>query len=299
MSPAQALTALRAHASQHGHIDADDPDQLLADSDMPSPVTNRSVSPLRRRIRRDEEGEAAFGTPRANLSGGNVQTNTGLGAALLSIFNDIVADSSIHGGQSMILNPSPPQPQNHSESSSDHLENGINMRSSDFPEGNVFAESFGEISSAIPSYDELTQRTGPEVDAETSDRSVASHDSLQDVDVGQHAPVSIFIAPPENCRVDVGQHAPVSIFIAPPEDNPGGITPRRVKAQLPQSVGQGQVHADFSDAVTAPVGGGMTPRRAKQKTMGQDLKAAVAVDIVGSLSHRVDVCAASDQEMDM
>ena len=296
MSPTQALTALRAHASQHGHIDADDPDQLLADSDMPSPVTNRSVSPLRRRTRRDEEGEAAFGTPRVNMSGGDVQTNTGLGAALLSIFNDIVADSSSRGGQSMILNPSPPQ--NHFESSSDHLENGISMRSSDFPEGNVFAESFGEISSAIPSYDELTQRTGPEVDAETSDRSVASHDSLQDVDVGQHAPVSIFIAPPENSRVDVGQHAPVSIFIAPP-DNPGGVTPRRVKAQLPQSVGQGQVHADFSDAVTAPVGGGMTPRRAKQTTMVQDLKAAVAVNIVGSVSHRVDVCAASDQEMDM
>jgi len=232
------------------------------------------------------------------LSGGDVQTNTGLGAALLSIFNDIVADSSSRGGQSMILNPSPPQPQNHSESSSDHLENGFNMRSSDFPEGNVFAESFGEISSAIPSYDELTQRTGPEVDAETPDRSVASHDSLPDVDVGQHAPVSVFIAPPENPGIDVGQQAPVSIFIAPP-DNPGGVTPRRVKAQLPQSVGQGRVYADFSNAVTAPVGGGTTPRRAKQTTMGQDLKAAVAVISVGSVSRRVDVCAASDQEMDM
>lgn len=274
MTFAQALTALRAHASQHGHVDTGDPDQLLRsdDNDLPRPASpNRSsnsspLSPLRRRIRRDEENrQEGFGPPHSTVSSGDVQSNTGLGAALLSIFNDIVADNSNRGSQSAILNPSLPQPQHQPRCTGDHPQNDVDMT----PESNVDVEVFSEMSSASPGYDELTQFMGAEVDFETPHRSEGSHDSFHDIEVRQDVPVSIIIAPPEN-------H--------------GGVTPRRVKQQLQQSAVQ--VH----DVIAPPIHGGITPRRMKNTgPIGR-----YSQEVVSPISARhQEACPGSEQEMDM
>jgi len=96
----QALTALRAHASQRGHTaQTDDPERLLPDNDShhskrdPVTIGNPNSSPIRPRVRRHEEEESHFGSSLVVQSSG-VALNSGLGAALMSVFNDIVSDSS-------------------------------------------------------------------------------------------------------------------------------------------------------------------------------------------------------------
>jgi hypothetical protein len=96
----QALTALRAHASQRGHTaQADDPERLLPDNDShhskrdPVTIGNPNSSPIRPRVRRHEEEESHFGSSLVVQSSG-VALNSGLGAALMSVFNDIVSDTS-------------------------------------------------------------------------------------------------------------------------------------------------------------------------------------------------------------
>ena len=98
MTFAQALTALREHASQCGRAHSDDPDQLLPDIDIhlqrPSPAAIRNSGLGRLRARRDQDIESAFGISNCKLSTDVTQSNSGLGAALLSVLNDIVAHDS-------------------------------------------------------------------------------------------------------------------------------------------------------------------------------------------------------------
>ncbi len=98
MTFAQALTALREHASQCGRAHSDDPDQLLPDIDIhlqrPSPAAIRNSGLGRLRARRDQDIDSAFGISNCKLSTDVTQSNSGLGAALLSVLNDIVAHDS-------------------------------------------------------------------------------------------------------------------------------------------------------------------------------------------------------------
>jgi hypothetical protein len=93
---AQATIALRVHASRCGHAYAQDPDQLLPglDDHQPQPAPAVVLSTLRPRVRRSEDAEAVFSTSLETASSKVVPTNSGLGAALLSMFNDIVAGNS-------------------------------------------------------------------------------------------------------------------------------------------------------------------------------------------------------------
>ncbi len=95
---AQALAALRAHALQCGRLPSDDPDQLLPDFAIPSHKVNSieigHSSLGRPRARRDQDSPSTFGISRSKKSIEVVQANSGLGAALLSVFNDIVSHES-------------------------------------------------------------------------------------------------------------------------------------------------------------------------------------------------------------
>ncbi len=92
------MTALRAHALQSGRLHSHDPDQLLSDLEIPSRNPNSvaiGISGLRRpRGRRDHDTLLTFGIAPSAVSNEVPQANSGLGAALLSLFDDIVANDS-------------------------------------------------------------------------------------------------------------------------------------------------------------------------------------------------------------
>ncbi len=215
----QALIALRAHASQRVCVHADDPDQLLPDngSDLPNPVALRhatSPPPIRPRLRRVEDASFGFLHASESKKGALPHPSSGLGAALLSVFNDIVADNGSHGGK---------------------LSSDFNVAKSDF-EDKIDVDVSVDDAPLSPQRDEVAKSRSSEIGAILNLTSITS---LQDTDLPQDDPVSVILFPPENfgSSATLCQTYPVTTQIicvdrleavVPPEK--GVATPRRAKS---------------------------------------------------------------------
>ncbi len=235
----QALIALREHASQLGHVHADDPDQLLPEheSNVPPPVSveirHASSSPIRplNRVRRGEDAGYGSGNSLAVKSSGVVQTNSGLGAALLSVFNDIVAADSSR--EDILLHSSNPDLDGskctgHSE---EKLDVDVNC----------------EESSLSSERDEMTKLMSAEVESESPHSIETPSASLQDID---------FI-----------QNDHVSAFLPRTEHHMSSDTIRGMEQPSPPRI-ETTFQAEHPEAIAPPVQGVATPRRAKTINSG-------------------------------
>ena len=233
----QALIALREHASQLGHVHADDPDQLLPEHErnIPTPgsvaIRHESSSPMRPRVRRGEDASDGLGISLAVKSSGVVQTNSGLGAALLSVFDDIVAADSSR--EDILLHSS--NPDLDGSKSTGHSEEKLDV------------DVNCEESSLSSERDELTKLMKADVESESPHSIKTPSASLQDIDFVQNDHVSAFLAQTE--------HRMSSDTIRGMEQP----SPTRIETIC---------QAEHPEAILPPVQGVATPRRAKTMNSG-------------------------------
>ena len=236
MTFAQALTALREHASQCGRAHSDDPDQLLPDIEIqlqrPSPAAIRNSGLGRLRARRDQDIESAFGISNCKLSTDVTQSNSGLGAALLSVLNDIVAHDS---------------DQNHV-----HPQQDIDAASSNDDMNEEFdVNMFNESSTPNPALEKGT-KFHSDVEFESPKMLVTSVAPLESNDLSQTNVVSRDLLVSERSvgvivPLETNQASSQMMMKGHPEDvvppNLGVATPRRAKVIQTGHISQDATHA--------------------------------------------------------
>jgi hypothetical protein len=264
----QALIALREHASQLGHLHSDDPDQLLPEQqeiNVPTPGSvdrHASSSPIRPRVRRGEDADYGSGNSLAVKSSGVVQTNSGLGAALLSVFNDIVAADSSR--EDILLHSS--NPDLDGSKSTSHSEEKLD----------VYVNC--EESSFSSEREEITKLMRAEVESESPHSIQTPSASLQDIDFIQNDHVSAFLPETE-------QHMS-SVAIQGMEQS----SQPRIETTF---------QAEHPEAIAPPVQGVATPRRAKTNNSGSSTLKMTHPPMDTFTIHDQYIQPTGDNEMDM